>query len=185
MYNSTSMKRTVLATLLASSFIITAPVICFAQPYGKGIYNADVPYGSQTSLSIATNGNLDIPITPTTSGTLAIGTSVVTVTSTDAKGYKLYIRSLGSTDMNNLGTPLPASANSSPATLDINTWGYNTDASNNFVGISLNDTLIHSVTTPTSSGDITNITYGIKLDLAKPAGNYVATVIYTAVPQTD
>jgi len=155
-----------------------------AQPYGKGVYNANVPYGNQTSLSISTDGNVSIPITPTESGVLATGTSAVTVSSTDVVGYKLYIRALTSTDMDNLGTPLPASANGSPAPLATNTWGYNTDASTNFVGVSLSDALIRSVSTPVSN-HVTNVTYGMKLDFAKPAGNYVATVVYTAVPQTD
>jgi len=157
----------------------------YAQPYGKGIYNIGLPYGDQTSLSISTNGNVDIPITPTTDGVLATGSSAVTVTSTDVTGYKLYIRALTNTYMNNLGSQLPASANNTPAPLSSNTWGYNTDASINFVGISLSDTLIHSMTTIAPSGDITNVTFGMNLDMAKPAGNYVATVIYTAVPQTD
>jgi hypothetical protein len=157
----------------------------YAQPYGKGIYNENVPYGDQTSLSITTSGNVAIPITPTTSGALATSNSVVTVTSTDVKGYKLYIRALNDTNMNSLGSLLPASSNNSPAALTVNTWGYNTDASTNFVGLSLSDTLIRSITIPTSSGDITTITYGVKLDMAKPADSYVANVVYTAVPQTD
>jgi hypothetical protein len=180
-------KKTILITTLILSFIIsvTIPSVSYAQPYGKGVYNANVPYGTQTSLSISTNGNVNIPITPTTSGTLATGASAVTVTSTDVMGYKLYIRALTNTYMDNLGAQLPTSANGTPAPLATNTWGYNLDASTNFVGISLTDVLIHSISVPASSGDITNVTYGIKLDLAKPAGNYVATVVYTAVPQTD
>ena len=159
--------------------------ICVAQPYGKGVYGANVPYGSQTSLSISTNGNVNIPVTPTSSGVSASGSSQVTVSSTDVMGYKLYIRALNSTSMDNLGTPLPASANGSPAPLAMDTWGYNTDASSNFTGINLSDVLIHSKTGPISSGEVTTVTYGMKLDLAKPAGNFVASVIYTAVPQTD
>jgi hypothetical protein len=157
----------------------------YAQPYGKGLYDANVPYGSQTSLSISTNGNKSIAVTPTVSGVLATATSVVTVTSTDVTGYKLYVRALSSTSMNNMGTLLPASANVSPAALAIDTWGYNTDASNNFAGITLSDVLIHSTTGPMKSGEITNVTYGVKLDMAKPAGNYSASVVYTAVPQTN
>lgn len=181
------MKKIILFLAILATFatsVIVAPT-SFAQPYGKGLYGANVPYGSQTSLSIATSGNVTIPITPNTSGVLATGTNTVTVTSTDVKGYKLYIRALTYTDMNNLGALLPASTNVSPATLATDTWGYNTDASANFAGITLSDVLIRSITTPASTGDVTNVTYGSKLDLAKPAGNYVATVIYTAVPQTD
>lgn len=164
--------------------ILTFPSLSYAQPYGKGLYNENVPYGAQTALSIATNGNVTVPITPTTSGVLATGTSNVTVTTTDVKGFKLYIRSLTSTDMNNLGALIPASANGSPAALATNTWGYNTDASSNFTGMTLSDVLIRTLNTPASSGDVTTVTYGIKLDLVKPAGNYTTTVIYTAVPQT-
>lgn len=181
------MKKTIplaifILSVFTTFFITTAS---YAQPYGVGVYGANIPYGGATSLSIATNGNLNIPITPTTGGILATGASTVTVTSTDVVGYKLYIRALTDTNMNNSGTLLPASANGSPAALATNTWGYNTDASTNFVGITLSDTLIKSFIGPAKTGDITNVTYGIKIDLSKPAGNYVDSVIYTAVPQTS
>ena len=182
------MNKTILFIIvfaITTIFASMAPSISYAQPYGKGSYGANAPYGDLTSLSIATNGNISIPITPTTSGTLATGNSIVTVTSTDVMGYKLYIRALSNTNMNNLGSLLPASSNVTPASLAVNTWGYNTDASNNFVGITLSDILIRSISTPVSAGDITTVTYGMKIDLAKPAGNYVAGVVYTAVPQTD
>jgi hypothetical protein len=181
-------KKTILFIIIFLAIVGVAviPSISHAESYGQGLYNANVPYGKATSLSISTNGNVSIPITPTSSGVLATGsTSTITVTSTDVNGYSLYIRALTSTSMNNLGTLLPASANGSPAALAVDTWGYNLDASNNFTGISLSDTLIHSITAPAPSGDITNVTYGIKLDMAKPAGNYVASMVYTAVPQTD
>ncbi|MDB5165726.1 MAG: hypothetical protein JWM00_616 [Candidatus Saccharibacteria bacterium] len=186
-YNTISVKKTIYPLSLLLVFIqgmILIPV-SHAQPYGKGLYSENVPYGSETALSIATSGNVSIPITPTTSGVLATGTSIVTVTSTDVKGYKLYIRTLSSTDMNNLGALIPASSNGSPAALSTNTWGYNTNASSNFVGLTMADTLIHSITAPVSGGDATTVTYGVKVDLAKPAGNYTANIVYTAVPQTD
>lgn len=181
------MKKTIPIQVIIISIIVSILLSSFsyAQPYGKGTYNADVPYGDETSLSIDTSGNVSVPITPTSDGVLATGNSTVTVTSTDVKGYKLYIRALNSTDMNNLGALLPTSTNDTPSALATNTWGYNTDASTNFVGISLTDTLIHAVSVPASSGDVTTVTYGMKLDLAKPAGNYEVSVVYTAVPKTD
>ena len=179
-------KTTLIIALILTLFItVLLPSASHASPYGYGVYNADVPYGSETSLSIATNGNVVIAITPLTGGALATGVSTVTVTSTDVKGYKLYIRALTDTNMNNLGALLPASANVSPAALAVDTWGYNTDASTNFIGITLTDTLIHAISVPSSTGDVTTVTYGMNLDLAKPAGKYVASVIYTAVPQTN
>jgi hypothetical protein len=180
-------KKILIPSLATSSIIIALifATVSFAQPYSKGSYNADVPYGDLTSLSITTSGNVNVKVLPSSEGTLASGNDVVTVTSTDVMGYKLYIRAINSTSLNNQGIYLPTSANITPSSLTTNTWGYNTDASNNFVGISLNDTLIRSITTPASTGSITNVTYGIKIDLSKPAGNYSATVVYTAVPQTD
>lgn len=171
--------------IVIAAILILSPIVCVAQPYGKGLYDADVPYGSQTALSIATNGNINIPVTPASGGALATGTSVVTVTTTDVKGYKLYVRAVSNTNMMNGGTSLPASANGAPAALAVNTWGYNTDASTNFTGITLSDTLIRSITTPARLGDVTNVTFGMNLDMLKPIGNYSTTVIYTAVPQTD
>lgn len=183
------MKKTIsfFAILLPLCLIVSTTTLklkCSAQPYGKGLYGI-TRYGNQTSLSISTNGDVSIPITPTTDGVLATGSSNVTVTSTDVMGYKLYLRTLNSTNMDNLGTPLPTSANATPLPLAVNTWGYNTNASANFIGASLTDAIIKSVSTPMSSGDTTTITYGLKIDMAKPAGNYTTTVVYTAVPQTD
>lgn len=170
--------------LLVSVVAISAPTV-LAQPYGQGVYNANVPYGNETSLSIATDGNVTIPITPTSAGVSANGSSIITVTSTDVQGYELYIRALSDTALANFTSTLPASGNAVPASLAINTWGYNTNASSNFVGISLTDTLIRSTAGPVSSGQNTTVTYGIFLDLARAAGNYTTTVIYTAVPLTD
>lgn len=181
------MKKTI--TILTFLFIIVGAIglapLASAQPYGKGLYGI-VQYGDETSLSIATDGDVTIAsITPVTGGTLATNASVVTVTSTDVKGFKLYVRSLTNTDMDNLGAIVPTSGNGSPAALAVNTWGYNTNGSANFTGMTLTDVLIKSLTTPASSGDVTTFTYGINIDLSKPAGNYSNSVIYTAVPQTD
>ena len=156
-----------------------------ASPYGAGVYNADVPYGGETSLAITTGGNVSIQLTPTEAGTLGTASNDVTVTSTDVVGYKLYISSLTSSNMTNGAATIPASANVTPASLANNTWGYNTDASANFIGSTTTETLIKDAPGPYSSGDVTTVTYGVKVDQGKPAGNYTTTVVYTAVPQTQ
>ncbi len=183
------MNKKILIFVIIFGTILLCPTIPLvnAQPYGVGLYNENVPYGDETSLSIATNGNVTIPnITPVSGGTLGTGTSTVTVTSTDVKGFKLYVRSLTSTDMDNQGATIPASGNGSPSTLAVDTWGYNTSGSTvNFQGMTAADVQVKSITTPASTGDITTFTYGLKVDLAKPAGNYSTSVIYTAVPQTS
>ncbi len=164
---------------------ILFPARALANPYGTGVFGANIPYGSETSLSIGTSGNVSIQITPTDAGTLGTASNTVTVTSTDVTGYKLYIKSLSSTNMANGAYTLPASGNVVAGALASNTWGYNTDASSNFVGMTSSDFLIKTATGPFSSGDPTTLTYGVKVDNAKPAGNYTTTVVYTAVPQTQ
>lgn len=179
------MKKTIAFFIINITVCLITTTFAFAQPYGKGKYGIDVPYGSATALSISTDGDVSLSITPTEAGVQTTGTSKVTVTSTDVVGYKLYIRALTNTNMNNLGSLIPASANVTPAALAIDTWGYNTDASNNFAGITLNDVLLKSTTAPVKNGELTTITYGLKLDMAKAAGKYAVSVIYTAAPQTD
>jgi len=170
-------------SIITTTLLITA--CAHASPYNAGKYNANVPYGGQTQLTISTSGAVTIPINPSAAGTLGSSSGTVTVVSTDVVGYKLYIRALSSTNMTNVGAILPASVNSSPTALASNTWGYNLDASTNFTGITSTDVLIRSATQPYTSGDITTVTYGVKIDQSKPAGNYSSTVIYTAVPQTN
>jgi hypothetical protein len=155
-----------------------------ASPYGAGKYSAVVPYGGQTNLTISTSGNVSIPITPGSSATLATAAGTVTVVSTDTVGYKLYIRALGSANMTSGANTIPASGNGAAAALETNTWGYNLDASTNFVGMTTSDVLIRTGTGPFESGDVTTVTYGVKIDQSKAAGSYSTTVIYTAVPQT-
>ncbi|MEI6480804.1 MAG: hypothetical protein WCO19_00720 [Candidatus Saccharibacteria bacterium] len=164
----------------------SAGSVAHAQPYGKGTFGADVPYGSQTSLSIATGGNVSIQITPDDNAVLGTGTNLVTVTSTDVVGYSLYIRSLTSSNMTNGPAVLPASGNAVPGALSANTWGYNSNLSpTNFVGMTTANVLVKSGTGPFTAGDPTTFTYGVKIDNEKPAGNYVTSVVYTAAPQTD
>lgn len=179
------MKKTIVFIFFLFCAVCGSSPIVFASSYNQGKYNAAVPYNTATYISIATSGNVSLAVTPVSGGSLVTGSGTVTVTSTDVVGYKLYLRSSGSTNMNNLGDVLPTSANATPAALAVNTWGYNTDGSSNFVGSSLTDTLIRTLVGPASTGDITTVTYGIKVDLAKPAGNYTTSIVYTAVPEIN
>ena len=182
-YLSHSSQNFFLVILVVSLSLLSGSVL--ASPFGAGVYGANVPYGGETSLTIATNGNVAIAVTPSDSGPLATANGTVTVTSTDVVGYKLYIRALTSTNLTNGANTIAASANVTPAALAVNTWGYNIDASTNFAGITLLDVLIRNRTGPYSAGDITTVTYGVKVDNSKASGSYATTVIYTAVPQTQ
>lgn len=157
-----------------------------AAPYGVGLYDAVVPYGGQTSLTISA-ANVAISVQAASGGQLSTSSNTVTVTSTDVKGYKLYLNALTSASLTGTLGTIPASANVTAAALATNTWGYNTDASTNFIGVTTTPTLITNFTGPASpsvGGSITTVTYGVKLDFSKPAGKYTTNILYTAVPQT-
>jgi len=182
-YHNINGMKIVLIIIAIFTFVTVAAPTSYASPYGAGKYDASVPYGGQTSLTISTSGNVAIPITPGSSAVLGTSSGTVTVVSTDVVGYKLYIRAL-STNMTSGGNTIPASGNGTGAALSTNTWGYNLDATANFVGMTSSDVLIRSGTGPFTAGDVTTVTYGVKIDQSKAAGSYSTTVIYTAVPQT-
>lgn len=162
--------------------VVTGTAV-LAQPYGAGKYDANIPYGGQTYLSISA-ANISIAATASNSGQLSTAAGNVIVTSTDAVGYQLYVSAASSTNLTTTGAVIPASGNSTAAALTTNTWGYNTDASTNFLGMTATNALIKSFTGPTTAGDTTTVTYGLKLDFSKKAASYTTTILYTAVPQT-
>jgi hypothetical protein len=176
--------------LILSLLTISTIVLCvgfvntYASPYGIGIYNAAVPYGSETSLSITAGSGVSLALSPSPTGSTSSAVNPVVVYSNDVVGYKLYVRALTTTNMVKGANTIPTSANSTPGALALNTWGINTNASSNYVGVSLSDLLLKSATGPYSAGDTTNVTYGLNLDRSKPAGTYTLNLMYTAVPQT-
>jgi hypothetical protein len=157
-----------------------------ASPFGEGVFGADVPFGSVTSLSINLGGNVALSLTPS-SGTLSgTGSHTITVTSTDVVGYSIYIYSAGSTNMSNGTDTIPASSNGTASTLSTNTWGYNaTGSTTNFLGITTVPKLLKTATGPYKSGDNTTVTYGVLTDVSKSNGTYTTNVTYTVVGLTD
>ncbi len=159
--------------------------VSYAQPFGVGLYGEDVPFGDETSLSIALNDDADIAMAPSGGNFSGTGSHVVTVTSSDVIGYNLYVNTTSGISMSNGTDTIPASSNSSASPLAINTWGYNTTGSTtNFTGMSGTQSLINSGSGPFTGGDDTGVTYGAYIDITKSAGTYSVDVTYTAVGQT-
>ena len=152
-----------------------------ASPFGQGVFSANVPFGSDTSMSISLGGNVSIGLAPSGPNFTGTGSHTLTVTTTDVVGYRLYVFSPAGTTMTNGGNTIAASGNSTPASLSMNTWGYNTNGSSNFVGMLTTPSLIKDATGPYKSGDNTTITYGALADITKGAGEYSVGVVYTAV----
>lgn len=178
------LQRVLIVAALGFGVFSFVPVAA-ASPFGEGVFGANVPFGSQTSLSISLGGNVNLSLSPN-GGTLSgSGSHTISVTSTDVVGYSLYIYCVGSTNMVNGGTTIPASANGTAAPLATNTWGYNINGSSNYVGVTTTPSLLKTATGPYKNGDNTTVTYGVLTDSTKSSGTYSVSVTYTAVALTD
>jgi hypothetical protein len=156
-----------------------------ASPFGQGVFGADVPFGSATSLAISLGGNVSLGLTPSGANFSAASSHTITVTSTDVVGYNLYAYSPGGTAMTNGSYTIPASINTTAGSLAVNSWGYNTDGSGNYVGMTSTPALIKSANGPYKAGDNTTVSYGVLTNITKGAGDYTVGVTYTVVTKTQ
>src|SRR6185503_12979513 len=120
------MNRRTRALIWSISAFIAAliPAAAFASPFGQGVFGADVPFGSATSIAIALGGDVSLPLSWDGLNFTGNGSNTVTVTSTDVVGYMLYAHATTTTDMAAPGgATIPASGNSSAAALSAGTWG--------------------------------------------------------------
>jgi len=76
---------------------------------------------------------------------------------------------------------IPTSGNSVAAPLSTNTWGYNTDGSSDYLGMTTTPALLKEAAGSYPSGDNTTVTYGVLTDITKSEGTYTVSVTYTAV----
>ncbi len=172
--------------VLSSVFIFMAlQQVASASPFGQGNFGADVPFGSLTSISISLGGNVSLSLVPSGSNFTASGSSTVTVTSTDTNGYYLYIYSAGNSSLVGGSSSIPASSNTSEAPLAVDSWGYNTDASSNYIGLTTSPVLLTNATGPHETGDTTTVTYGVLTSIVTPEDTYTGSVTYTAVAYNE
>jgi hypothetical protein len=181
-----SLRKSLIAlcfVLLCASF----PTGAGASPFGQGVFGANVPFGSATSLSINVGTNVALALTPSGANFSGTGSHTVTITSTDVVGYLLYVHTTGSTNMSSVGSAtIPASSNSSAGPLSVGSWGYNTTGSlTNFLGMGPTSTLIKDASGPFTSGDPTTVTYGALVGGTQAAGSYSVAVTYTAVAKNQ
>lgn len=181
-----AVKHSIAATGLLVSIIVFFASAASASPFGWGVFGADVPFGSAASLSIDLGGNVTVPLTPDGANYRGSNSHTVTVTSTDVVGYRLYVHTTGSTNMASSSGSIPASSNSSPGTLAVNTWGYNTTGSTtDFLGMLATNTLVKDADGPHTDGDATTVTYGALAGPTQAAGTYSVAVTYTAVSRSQ
>ncbi len=152
-----------------------------ASPFGQGVFGADVPFGSGTSLTVALGGNPNLSLSLNGANFEGTGSHTLTVTTTDVVGYRLYIYATN-TNMTSGVDTIPASGNVSAGSLAADTWGYNTTGSTtNFIGVTSTPMVLKDANGPYKNGDDTTVTYGVKVSKTKSAGDYATSVVYTAV----
>lgn len=159
----------------------------YATPFGQGDFG-DSTFGSLTSLSMSFSGNVTVNLSPNGGNFEGSGSHTVTVTTNDAVGYRLYLLAPTSTNLTIAGGghTIASSANSTPAALAVNTWGFNTSGSTtNFQRLLATPQEIKVTSEPATTGDNTTVTYGAKTDITKAAGTYTGSVTYTAVPRFE
>jgi len=170
-----------LAVLCAGFAVLSFAPVASASPFGQGLFGADVPFGSLTSLTISLSGDVSVGLLPDGANFSGAGSQTVTVTSTDVVGYNLYIYAPDGTDMAGSTDTIPTSSNTSAGPLATNTWGYNTDGTDDYVGMTTTPALLKNALGPYKNGDDTTVHYGIVTDGAKGADSYTVEVTYTAV----
>lgn len=150
-----------------------------ASPFGQGEFNADVPFGSETSIAMSFDGDVAFTLSPDGENFSGQGSHTVTITSNDVVGYKLYALTPSGTSMSSGSATIPTSGHSSPSSLTVNTWGYNTDGSSNYIGILTTPSLIKDADGPYKNGDDTTVYYGVLTDITQAASDYTVDVTYT------
>ena len=176
-------KKSLLALIVTISLLISP--IAAASPFGQGLFGEDVPFGSLTSVAINLGGNVSLTLAPDAGNLRGVGSHTITVTSNDVVGYQLFVRSDGAANMTSGAASIPASGNASPAPLSLNSWGFNTDASTNFVGMTTTPYLIKDTTGPSKNGDDTTVTYSAYTSPTQDAGTYTTSVIYTVIAENQ
>ena len=175
-------KRHIGIGMIVLAFCYVSQQSSYASTFGAGVFGANVPFGSLTSISIALSNNVAITMAANGGTLKGDGSHSITVTSTDVVGYDLYINATTATSMGNGASTIPASTNTTLAPLTLNSWGYNTTGSTtDFKGITSTQSLINSGTGPFTGGVVTPVSYGALIDMNKSSGVYAVDVTYTAV----
>jgi hypothetical protein len=181
-----TLQKFIVGMIVACESILLSAAPVGASPFGQGVFGADVPFGSMTSISINVGGDVGLALAPNGGNLSGSNTHTVTVTSTDVVGYYLYAHTTGSTAMINGSASIAASGNSSAGPLSVGTWGYNTtESTSNFLGMSATNVLLKDAAGPFKSGDPTNVTYGALVSNTQDAGNYTIGITYTTVAKNQ
>lgn len=149
------------------------------------------------SASLSTSGDIELDITPTSSGATAIAEDELTITSTCPSGYTLYLSGTSDNSLylegDNTTTAAPISASSAslanPDLLSPNTWGFSLSSSaSSFAGLTDSLVAIKSPTGQASTDESFSVYYAANANLDRVGGTYTTsgnstTLTYTLMPE--
>ncbi len=141
-------------------------------------------------ISITASPNIEMDITPTTSGQFRTANGNVVISTNNVKGYTTYITS--NTTETSLKQPAATgvsavipTVSASGTTISGNGWGWSNDASQfnpvKATGTTDNSTVFSRTTSATPTGDNKTLTIGASATTSVPSGTYSNTLLLTAV----
>ena len=172
--------------------------------FGSGTYGS-CEYGVTCSISLTSNGNISLDITPTANGSCTINSDSAAVLTDDSNGYTLTLSDSGtSTALINGAATINTTTGTvgSPTTLSGNSWGYRIDGlggfgagpttsqsnisrpSTVFAGIVASNQTAETIATTSGAADpavTTTVWFGACADTGVSSGAYSTQVLYTAV----
>jgi hypothetical protein len=196
-----------LSLLVVASIVTTilVPIAISASTYGSGAYGSCL-YGScSISVTVSSNGTVNVNVTPTLTGSCTIQSDTVSVLTDNSSGFTLTVaNSSDNTALTNGGYSINATAGTfaSPIALANNTWGYRVDNIGSFgagpttaesnvsppstvfakaVANSQAHDTIRTTAGPANPAVETTVWYGVCANTATASGSYGTTVIYTAI----
>ena len=193
--------------LFVAAIVLFAPAAALASTsdsttYGSGSYG-DCNYGS-CSITLSSDGAVDLDITPTQSGACSIARDVVSVLTDSTSGYSVQLASSNiSTDLENGASTIATSGGTagSPTIMNPNAWGWRIDgysgfgsgptsAQSNisapissFAGVPASNAAPATIKNSSSAANPavdTTVWYGLCADTSVLNGTYTAEVTYTA-----
>jgi hypothetical protein len=186
--------------LLSVASLFALPLLAYAATDSDStVVNSSL--GS--TISMSTDGTVNVNLTPTASGSMSSDSDTVLVSTNNSSGYALTL-SDANTDTNLINgsnnIAADAGTQASPSsTLTNNRWGYRVDGVGGFgAGPTSAESNVSSssykwagvpssaspntlkTTSSTATDDSTTVWFGVKADTSNPNGTYTDTVTYTA-----
>jgi hypothetical protein len=193
----------------AGAIIIGASIGSLALAYPTGNYGSGTygwcEYGTVCSITLVSDGNITLNVTPTSGGSCTIHSDTASVQTDDTNGYVLTLAdTTTNTSLVNGSHSITAGSGTlaSPAALTSNSWGWRVDSlgsfgsgpttaqdnvspdSTSFAAIQSSSDTPDTIATSSTAADpavVTTVWYGECANTSVVSGSYATTVTYTAV----